>query len=159
MQVEPPQRVAEYLAKNAFALLRIAIDCTARAGRRENVQAIGGADLVNPEKMCPIADDDQPAQPIRTGDHGNAVSRFLGVAALGLSDDGDCGNAGTHQVLAAYGALAVLVATVAPERDDQRGNSVVEQGVRVVEAGAVDREGLPSYSAAPRTPMASAGAA
>ena len=126
---------------DAFEFPRSAFDGHAGPGRGEYVEAFGGADFVNPEEMRPVADDHQAAQPVGAGDHGDTAGRVLGVAALGLGDDGLLGDAHGHQVLAAHGALVVLVAAVAAQGDDERSDAVMVESEGVIQTGAVDRGG------------------
>jgi len=72
---------------DALCVPRTAFDRHAGPGRGEHVKAFGSANLVNPEQVRSVADDDQAAQTVGSGDSPrcgarNPLNCVLSVSAM-----------------------------------------------------------------------------
>src|ERR1035437_9602737 len=143
MEVQPPERVAQNLMGEAIDFRSPPLDGDVRPGRRKDVKTIGGANLMDPEQMRSIADDYEPAQTVGVGNHSNPAGRFLRIAAPGLGDDCGFRNAHDHQVFASHRAFGILVAAVSTQRDDEWSDAALGESEGVVQAGTVNRGGVP----------------
>ena len=72
---------------NAFALSGWALDGHARAGRGEDIEAVGGAYLVYPEEVGGSADNDDAVKVVGTSEDSEPVYRLIGTGAFGFGDD------------------------------------------------------------------------
>jgi hypothetical protein len=140
--MEAPEGIAEDLVLDTFALAGGAFDGDPGAGRGEDVEAVGSADLVNAEEVGGVADNDDALEIVGTGNDGEAVDGFVGARAFGFGDDVGVRDAGADQILLANAALGVLVAAITAEGDDEWGDSAAVEGLGVIEAGAEDGRGM-----------------
>ena len=142
--MEAPEGVAGDLVFYALGFSGVAFDGYARARRGENVEAVGGADLMDAEEMGAIADDDDAMKTIGAGDYGETAHGLVGAGAFGFSDGVGLGNAGADEVLLADCTFRELVAAVAAEGDDERGDAAAVERLSVIEPCAEDGRGVSS---------------
>ena len=124
---------------DAFAFAAGTFDGNAGAGRGEDVEAVGGTDLVNAEEVGGITDDDNALEIVGAGNDGEAADR-LSVLVLSVSAMmSESGTPAPTRYCCPTAAFGVLVTAVATQSDDERGDAATVEGFSVVEAGTENR--------------------
>ena len=121
--MKAPEGIAGNFVLYALGFSSVAFDGHAGPWRREDVQAIGGADLMDAEEMSAIAYYDDAMKAVGASNDGEAADGLISTGAFGLGDGVRLGNAGADEILLADSALRELVTALAAQNDDERSDA------------------------------------
>jgi len=121
--MKAPEGIAGNFVLYALGFSSVAFNGYARTRRSEDVQAIGGADLMDAEEMSAITYYDDAMKAVGACNDGEAADGLISTGAFGLRDGVRLGNAGADEILLADSALRELVTALAPQNDDERSDA------------------------------------
>lgn len=142
VEVEEPQGVAGDFVLYALGLSGVAFDGYAGAGRGEDIEAVGSADLMDAKEVSAIAYNDDAMEAVGAGYDGQSADGLIRAGALGLCDGVGFGNAGANEILLPDGTLRELIATLSTEDDDERGDASAIERFSVIEPGTKEGGGM-----------------
>ena len=121
--MKAPEGVAGNFVLYALGFSSVAFNGYAGTRRREDVQAIGGADLMDAEEMSAITYYDDAMKAVGASNDGEAADGLISTGAFGLGDGVRLGNAGADEILLADSTLRELVTALAAQNDDERSDA------------------------------------